>query len=556
MSQIFSAESFVLRRNSTNEISSMLSSLYVTSDRDETDDDDDDDETRSVVEVLSQTEMVQMKAEVGNVKGQIQVLETKLTDAINSSLNRETSLRKMINISLSKLEEHFYQGLERLEREMVNCLLRQDEKWERKLLKVKFCITPTSPRLLTSRTTAPQIHVEPVSNVSQTNTHCMTGLAGASSFCANPPIRLEFPEFGISMEIADVLHLIEQCESYMEVRPLSWPELLGTLSTVLKSPASSWWRAAKCTVHDWKSFKEAFMAAFLPADYMSEVEEKLRVMVQQPGQKLRDFAYDYRALCIKWKPELSEEEMVNKILNNVNPKIAGSLRGTVHSVEQLVKIGSMVEKDCMSIKDYWQKVNDQAGKDKINKRGSNKPVAPSVSAGLSVIQHHHHWNQINPASLLVVPIILNGWQVEAVVDTRSAFTLMQESRWKEIAGMYNEIQNVKQNFVMADGKMHQSKGQVEMKHDWHQERGKVDVYAMEDSHLVFPVVLGLDFLTRVGSTFDFSQLCYKLPSKRGESGYPFICSQQPSFIQGAGNQMISSRPRSNLSLYYPITEEQ
>ncbi len=405
----FSAEAFVTRRSSANEISSMLSSLYVTSDRDESDDDDDDDETRSVVNVLSQTEIVQMKTEVVNVKEQIQALETKLTDAVNSALNRETRLRQIIDISLSKLEEKCNQDLERLERQMVNCLLRRDEKWEKKLMKVKFCSTPTSPRLLTSRTSMSQTHYEPVTNVSQTNTTNLTGLAGASSCCANPPIKLEFPEFGVSKEIADVLHFLERCESYLEVRPLSWPELLGTLSTVLKGSALSWWRAAKCKVYDWKSFKEAFMAAFLPADYMSEVEENLRMMVQQPGQKLRDFAYDYRALCIKWKPELSEEELVNKILNNTNPKIAGSLRGTVHSVEQLVKIGSMVEKDCMSIKDYWQKVNDQAGKDKINKRSSNKSVVPNVSAGLSVIQRHHTRNQINPVSLLVVPIILNEW---------------------------------------------------------------------------------------------------------------------------------------------------
>lgn len=82
------------------------------------------------------------------------------------------------------------------------------------------------------------------------------------------------------------------------------------------------------------------------------------------------------------------------------------------------------------------------------------------------------------------------------------------------------------------------------------------MYIMEDSHLVFPVVLGLDFLTRVGATFDFSQLCYKLLSKKDDSGYPFICSQQPSFVQRSGHQMMGSRPQSNLSLYYPITEEQ
>lgn len=131
----FSAESFAIRRNSTHEISSMLSSLYVTSDRDVSD--DGDDETRSVVNVLSQTEMVQMKVDVGNVKEQIQVLETKLTDAINSSLNRETSLRQIIDISLSKLEEKYNQDLER---EVMNCLLRRDEKWERKLRKLSSVV--------------------------------------------------------------------------------------------------------------------------------------------------------------------------------------------------------------------------------------------------------------------------------------------------------------------------------------------------------------------------------------------------------------------------------
>lgn len=81
----YSAEAFVTRRSSANEISSMLSSLYVTSDREESDV-DDNDETRSVVNVLSQTEMVQMKTEVVNVKEQIQALEIKLTDADRKSV--------------------------------------------------------------------------------------------------------------------------------------------------------------------------------------------------------------------------------------------------------------------------------------------------------------------------------------------------------------------------------------------------------------------------------------------------------------------------------------
>ncbi|RXN32384.1 activity-regulated cytoskeleton-associated -like protein [Labeo rohita] len=169
-------------------------------------------------------------------------------------------------------------------------------------------------------------------NVTYDVTHVSTPLTSVinppvvpstSSFCNQPPIRLEFPTFGDFCAISDVLNFIERCENYLDVRPFPSGELIGTLSTVLKGPALSWWKAEKSKAKYCQSFKKALMAAFLPDDYLTEVEDKLRSLVQQPHQRLRDFAYDYRAFCLKWKPDMLEDEMVSNILNNINPRVAG-----------------------------------------------------------------------------------------------------------------------------------------------------------------------------------------------------------------------------------------
>lgn len=61
---------------------------------------------------------------------------------------------------------------------------------------------------------------------------------------------------------------------------------------MLQGPARSWWVAACSKIKNWDMFKQA-------TDYESEIEEQLCAMFQTPTQCLRDFAYDYRALCLK-----------------------------------------------------------------------------------------------------------------------------------------------------------------------------------------------------------------------------------------------------------------
>ncbi|RXN33321.1 Transposon Ty3-I Gag-Pol [Labeo rohita] len=322
-------------------------------------------------------------------------------------------------------------------------------------------------------------------------------LAGSSSFCARPPILLEFPTFYDSCETAEVLNFVEQCENFLEIRPVPSLELIGTLSP-LKGPAQSWWKAEKAKVTDWQSFKKAFMAAFLSDDYLSEVEEKLRTLVQQPRQCLRDFAYDYRALCLKWKPEISEEELVNRILNNINPRVAGCLRGTVNTVEQLVKVGSLVEKDCMGAKDYWQKVSTQGSKEKTKK--SAERTNTKNLAGVTLAQPH------SVTSLLIVPVRVNGQEVKAVIDTGSSYTLMRENLWKQLKMETSSvIPSTPQRFIMADGTIHQSRDLQKLHYQWHDQECTLDTYILKNTHLAFPLIAGLDFLTATGAVLEVGQ---------------------------------------------------
>ncbi|XP_051980590.1 uncharacterized protein LOC127641718 [Xyrauchen texanus] len=331
---------------------------------------------------------------------------------------------------------------------------------------------------------------------------CMPSM---SSFCGRPPIRLEFPSFGDSCETSDVLHFVEQVENYLAIRPLPSVELVGTLSTVLKGPAQSWWKAEKNKINDWQSFKNAFMSAFLPEDYLTEVEDKLR-----------DFAYDYRALCLKWKPAITEEEMVSRILNNINPRVAGCLRGTVKSVEQLVKVGSMVEKDWMGSKDYWQKVGNLNGKDKVNKKPPERNASKGL-AGLSMAQPHPM------TSLLVVPITIKGQEVKAVLDTGSTYTLIQESLWRQLGGETKpDPPGPLQRFIMADGKMHQAINKKTVCYEWHDKVCRLDTYIMKDAHLAFPLIAGLDFLRAAEAIVDVGQWRYGLKIGKGYIYHPFL----------------------------------
>lgn len=66
-----------------------------------------------------------------------------------------------------------------------------------------------------------------------------------------------------------------------------------------------------------------------------------------------------------WKPGHTEKEMINLILGNCKLKLSSSLKGTAHTVDELVWIGTLIERDWSGQTTYWKRVNAIAGKEQF-----------------------------------------------------------------------------------------------------------------------------------------------------------------------------------------------
>ncbi|XDV18310.1 hypothetical protein PO909_024025 [Leuciscus waleckii] len=117
-------------------------------------------------------------------------------------------------------------------------------------------------------------------------------------------------------------------------------------------------------------------------DYEDELAERVRTRTQGEKETIRDFAFTYRALCNRWKPNLTETEVVKLILKNIKPHLASQLRSRVTTVEELVKLGHQLEKDYEQKQQYGTCVSNPSFPDvsqKPTNRTADKPS--SVDAG-------------------------------------------------------------------------------------------------------------------------------------------------------------------------------
>lgn len=151
-------------------------------------------------------------------------------------------------------------------------------------------------------------------------------------------------------------------------------------------------------------------------DYEDETARRLIERKQGAQESIRDFAFHYRALCLRWKRDMPEREILQAILRNCNPRLASLLRGSVQNVAELVRIGTQIERDFGEARRYWSNVNTESQKKKVL---PNKDSGPKPSfVNTRVVQCVQQLVQ-PPFKMITLPILLCNRFFQAIVDTGS-----------------------------------------------------------------------------------------------------------------------------------------
>ncbi|KAI2658617.1 hypothetical protein H4Q32_016718 [Labeo rohita] len=202
-------------------------------------------------------------------------------------------------------------------------------------------------------------------------------------------IKLTFPMLGGPVDDPDPLLYITRCQDFLAVHPLTDMDILATFSTVLPVTAE---------------------------DYEDELAECVRYRTQGEKESIRDFAFTYRVLCKRWKPSLTEADIVKMILKNIKPYLASHLRSHVTTVEELVQLGHQL----MAQLDFMHQQPGQPSNNSITSTSAknsqtipDKSSSPLISGSTSTTSK----NFVCVPQQLIIPVSVGSRKGKATVNT-------------------------------------------------------------------------------------------------------------------------------------------
>lgn len=172
---------------------------------------------------------------------------------------------------------------------------------------------------------------------------------------------------------------------------------------------------------------------------------------------------------------MPEREIVHAILRNCNPRLASLLRGT--------------ERDFDESRRYWSQVSAETQKRKANY--SREAALKSSPANTRVMQSG---KSVVQPEMLTLPIILRSRYFQAMIDTGSTLSLIQESCWKQLRQQETCKPNQGQSFLLANGQKQTAIGKLRWECELHGRTMDLTLYIMRDADLTVPIILGMDFV--------------------------------------------------------------
>ncbi|KAL6488250.1 hypothetical protein MHYP_G00019910 [Metynnis hypsauchen] len=83
---------------------------------------------------------------------------------------------------------------------------------------------------------------------------------------------------------------------------------------------------------------------------------------------------------------VTEKDLLQAIMRNCNPRLASILRGTFKTVDELVRVGTLVEQDLSAIRGYWSQAHTDKRGSKFSASKGNRKGPAQNSAHSSALQ--------------------------------------------------------------------------------------------------------------------------------------------------------------------------
>ncbi|XP_024140185.1 uncharacterized protein LOC112153941 [Oryzias melastigma] len=128
-------DAWVTRRNPVEEVTSLISSMYLT------DEDEGEEENMTLMDnrpsCLGVPPLPSLTNDLDALRERVASLENNFRDSVDSALNREDGVRAHVDDSLDALEQRMVSMMQQFEQRLVECLQRRDEKWKAEIQRLK-----------------------------------------------------------------------------------------------------------------------------------------------------------------------------------------------------------------------------------------------------------------------------------------------------------------------------------------------------------------------------------------------------------------------------------